>query len=154
MIKNITNHRVTSSAVPITQGHYKTSYGVNKRIVTTKGWYLQVEWTNGNRSWVPLKELKESDPIKVAEYAKACNIHTDPAFAWWVNHTLKKHDRIIKAVKPRMKRTNMKFGIQVPKDISEAEDLDTANGNTLWHDAIEKEKKNVIIAFKLLQDDD
>ena len=41
IIKNITNHRVTSAAVPIAQGHYKTSYGVSKRVVTTKGWYLQ-----------------------------------------------------------------------------------------------------------------
>ena len=40
----------------------------------------------------------------------------------------------------------MKFGIQVPRDVSEAEELDAANGNTLWHDAIEKEKRNVIIA--------
>ena len=53
-----------------------------------------------------------------------------------------------------MKRSNMKFGIQVPKDVSEAEELDAANGNTLWHDAIEKEKRNVIIAFKLLEDDE
>ena len=118
IIKDITNHRVTSAAIPVTQGTYKTSYGVNKRVITTKGWYLQVEWTNGNQSWVPLNELKESDPIKVAEYAKARNIHTAPAFAWWVNHTLKKRDRIIKVVRARVKCNNLKFGIQVPRGAS------------------------------------
>ena len=118
IIKDITNHCVTLAAIPVTQGTYKTSYGVNKRVITTKGWYLQVEWTNGNQSWVPLNELKESDPIKVAEYAKARNIHTAPAFAWWVNHTLKKRDRISKVVRARVKRNNLKFGIQVPRDVT------------------------------------
>ena len=52
-----------------------------------------------------------------------------------------------------VKYNNLKFGIQVPRDVTEAYDLDQENRNNLWHKAIEKEKKNVIIAFKLLEDD-
>ena len=57
-------------------------------------------------------------------------------------------------MRARVKRNNLKFGIQVPRDITEAYDLDQENRNNLWHEAIEKEKKNVIIAFKLLEDDE
>ena len=35
--------------------------------------------------------------------------------------------------------------------VDEAMELDKTNGNTLWFDAIQKELKNVIVAFKLLE---
>jgi hypothetical protein len=38
--------------------------------------------------------------------------------------------------------------------VTEALALDEENGNTLWYDAIQKELKNVKIAFKFLSDDD
>jgi hypothetical protein len=31
-----------------------------------------------------LKDLKESNPVEVAEYAVANKIDDEPAFAWWV----------------------------------------------------------------------
>jgi hypothetical protein len=48
---------------------------------TTKGWSLCVEWEDGSTSWVPLLDLKESNPIEVAEYAVARGIDREPAFA-------------------------------------------------------------------------
>jgi hypothetical protein len=30
-----------------------------------------VEWRDGSATWVPLKELKQSNPVEVAEYAVA-----------------------------------------------------------------------------------
>lgn len=44
------------------------------------------------------------------------------------------------------------FGICVPKDVDEALRLDKENGNTLWYDSIQKEMKNVCIAFKVDND--
>ena len=38
---------------------------------------------------MPLVNIKEAVPVKVAEYAKANKIDTEPAFAWWVPYTLK-----------------------------------------------------------------
>ncbi len=62
-----------------------------------------------------------------------------PAFNWWVPHILKKRDRIISLLKKRnpryLKRTH-KFGIEVPKTVKEALELDKKNGNTLWANAI------------------
>jgi hypothetical protein len=78
-----------------------------------------------------------------------------PAFNWWVPHVLKKHDRIISLVRKRttryLKQTH-KFGIEVPKTVKEALDLDRKNGNTLWVDAIAKQMKEVCIAFNILPD--
>jgi hypothetical protein len=82
-------------------------------------------------------------------------IDHEPAFKWWVPHVLKKRDRIISLVRKRMtrylKRTH-KFGIEVPKTVKEAYDLDRKKGNTFWADAITKEMKEVCIAFNILPD--
>jgi hypothetical protein len=50
---------------------------------------------------VPLKDLKESFPVQVAEYAVVNKIVEEPpAFAsWWSKHVLHKRDRIIKRVR-------------------------------------------------------
>ena len=47
---------------------------------------------------------------------------------------------------------NIKFGIRVPNSVEEAQALEEENKNSLWQDFIDKELKNVIIAFKLLDD--
>jgi len=41
---------------------------------------MEVEWRNGTTSWLPLKTLKETNPIQVADYAKANKIDMEPAF--------------------------------------------------------------------------
>ncbi len=48
-----------------------------------------------------------------------------------------------------LKRTH-KFGIDLPKAIKVALELDKKNGNTFWADAIDKEMKDVCVAFKIL----
>ena len=98
-------------------------------------------------------DLKESNPIEVAEYAVAKGITNEPAFSWWVPFTLKKKDRIIKAVSNRYHKRTHKFGIEVPKSIAEAIAIDRKNGNRLWQEAIEKEMAAVSIAFEFLNDD-
>ncbi len=80
-------------------------------------------------------------------------IDHEPAFNWQVPLTLKKHHRIVLMVKQRtaryLKRTH-KFGIEVPKTVAEAKDLDQKNGNTFWTDAIAREMTEVPKAFKVL----
>jgi hypothetical protein len=48
-----------------------------------------------------------------------------------------------------LKRTH-KFGIELPKTVKEALELNKNNGNTFWADAIAKEMKDVCVAFKIL----
>jgi hypothetical protein len=66
---------------------------------TTQGWQLLVEWKEGGSDWISLKDLKESYPVEVAEYAKANTIAEKPAFAWWVNNVIWRRNRIIAKVK-------------------------------------------------------
>lgn len=154
-LKAIIDHTCdTNVAISKENGSYTTKYGVTRKVITTKGWKLKAQWSNGTSSWIPLSILKESNPIEVAEYSVAKNIHDEPAFAWWVPHTLRKRENIIKKVAHRIPRKNMKFGIVVPSSLEEAKTLDELNGNNLWAAAIEKEKKNVIIAFNPLRDDE
>ena len=128
--------------------------GIARPVITTKGWDVQVSWIDGSTSWVPLKLMKESNPVEVAEYAVANGYHQEPAFKWWVNHVLKKRDRLINKVKVHCRKAGRtKFGIEVPRTVEEALALDRKNNNTLWQDAITKEMKNSRCAFELLSRD-
>ena len=98
----------------------------------------------------PLKDLKESNPIEVAEFAKARDLESEPAFCWWVPHVLR--DVIISNVTSRARKTTHKYGIEMPTEIEHAKRIDAKNGNTFWIDAIKKEMHDVGIAFEILED--
>ena len=103
------------------------------------------------KAWIPLKELKESHPLEVAEFAVAHGVDQMPAFKWWVSHTLKKRDAIIASVRKRIAQTTHKYGIEIPTSWDHAVKIDTKNGNHLWRDALAKEMKNVGVAFDVLE---
>ncbi len=58
----------------------------------------------------------------------------------------------MKKQNPRFLKKTHKFGIDVPKTVKDALDIDHRNGNTFWADAITKEMKDIHVAFKLLLD--
>ena len=94
--------------------------------------------------------------MQTAEYTVTNDIDTEPAFNYWVPHTLKKRDSIISLVKKKsryLKKTH-KFGIEISKTVKEAAELDVKNGDTKWMDAILKEMTNVRVAFDILKDGD
>ena len=152
LLKGIVDHRVSEDAIPKERGWVQLGSGAKKRIITTRGWDLLVEFKDGTTAWRPLSELKEANPIEVAEYAQSRDLQSEPAFAWWSKHVLMKRQTIINKVRARMTKKHMKFGIDVPTTVLEAERLDTLNKNDFWSKAIAKELKNVIIAFQLLED--
>jgi hypothetical protein len=51
-------------------------------------------WADDSESWIALKDMKESHPVEVAEFAKARSIADEPNFLWWVPYTLRKRDVI------------------------------------------------------------
>jgi hypothetical protein len=57
---------------------------------------------------------------------------------------------MLKAVKTRYARRTHKFGIQLPQTVDEALAIDRETNTTYWFDAIQKEMKNVQVAFKFL----
>jgi hypothetical protein len=67
LMKGIVDHNTDGHAV---EPDYIN--GSNKQVrKTTKGWHLCVELKDGTTSWERLSDLKESNPVEVAEYAVA-----------------------------------------------------------------------------------
>jgi hypothetical protein len=83
------------------------------------------------------------------EYVTARNIADEPAFAWWVPYVLRKQDLIVSAVTTRVQKTSHKYGIELPTYVKHATEIDQKNGNTLWQDALSKEKGNACVAFEI-----
>ena len=148
----ITDHMKSDEAVPRDKGTYVTPHGTQRKRITTKGWKLKVEWDDGTSSWIPLKDIKDSNPVEIADYAKSRGLLQEPAFSWWCPQVLRKRSRVIKQVKHRLVKKNMKFGVKVPNTVEEALAFDKENGNNLWAASIEKELKNVRVAFQVLDE--
>ena len=149
LYKEIIDHRKDDKAISTNDG-VKVENGVSKPIMTTAGWEILVEFTNGEVQWLPLKIVKESNPIELADYAVNNKIDNEPAFKWWVPYTLRKRERIIKKVKSKYLRITHKFGIRLPKTVEEALRIDAENGNTLWRDAIEKEMSKAKVSYEAI----
>jgi hypothetical protein len=154
VMDSIIDFKKDGSAVTKDNAFVVTPRGRRKLRQTTIGWQFQVLWKDGTKQWIPLKILKESNPVEVAEFVTARDIADEPAFSWWVPYTLKKRDRIIAAINSRVKRRTHKFGIEVPTSIEDAREIDKRNGNTYWQDAIAKEMYNVSVAFKILEENE
>jgi hypothetical protein len=101
LLSEIVDHKSDGTAVRKDDGFKLTKDGQQRHRRITRGWKLLVSSKDGSTSWVPFKDLKESFPVQVVEYAMVNKIVEEPAFAWWAKHVLRKRDRIIKKVKSR-----------------------------------------------------
>ena len=95
LMDDIIGHRSNEHAVKQQDAFIVTKTGTKRRKETTKGWELLIRWKDGGTDWVALKDIKESYPVQVAEYAVLVRISEEPAFAWWAPSVLKKRNRII-----------------------------------------------------------
>jgi hypothetical protein len=97
LFKEIVDHRrdLKKAVKKADQFYHRNGKSYKKKM--TAGWQLEVEWRDGLTSWLPLKTLKETNSIQVAEYARGNQIEiTKPAFDWWVSTVLRRRNRIIK----------------------------------------------------------
>ena len=131
-------------------GFIVTRRGVKRRRKTTAGWKILIRWKDDSETWIPLKDLKESHPVELAEFSRARGIDSEPAFAWWVPYTLRKRDVILSSIKKRIRKTTHKYGIEIPTSIEHAYQIDSKNKNHFWRNAIQKEMTNVGVAFEIL----
>jgi hypothetical protein len=100
LLDALVDHERDNTAVSADDGYIVTN-GNRHRKLTTKGWKLCVKWKDGSTSWEALKDLKESNPVEVAEYAVSAKLVSEPAFAWWGPFTLTRRDRIIAKIDSR-----------------------------------------------------
>jgi len=125
-----------------------------KKHQTTKGWQLVVAWKDGTTSKVSLQDMRNAYPVQGAEYVVANKIQDAPAFRWWVNDVLLKWTRIVQKFKRSKYRIRThKYGIELPKTIKEALEINKRTGTAFWKDAIDKEMRNNALALKFNGDD-
>jgi hypothetical protein len=153
LMEGIIDHRNDGHAIAPADMYIK--HGSNKKVrKTTKGWHLCVEWKDGTTSWERLADLKESNPVEVADYADTKSLLDTPAFIWWSPHVLQKRTIIISAVTNHYHKRTHKFRIEVPKSWYDCVKLDKENDKTIWQDAASKEMKNVRITIKIINGED
>ena len=74
---------------------------MKQRKMTTLVWQLCIQWKDGSTYWVALKDIKQSYPVDLADYAKRIKIDDEPVFAWWVPYVQKKRKIILSKVKSK-----------------------------------------------------
>lgn len=151
LMDSILDVRKNKDAVTKADAFVTTKSGSRRRKETTKGWEVLVSWKDGSTTWSALKDVKDSYPVELAEFAVDQGIDEEPAFAWWTKYTLKKKARIISKIKSKYWSRTHKYGVRIPKSVREAIAIDKENGNTLWWDALMKEMKNVRPAFEVFE---
>ena len=121
----IVDHQKSKAAVSKEDGWQTTWGGERRRKTTTKGWDFFNQWKDGNITWTPLKDIKESYMVETTEYAGQRRIHDEPAFAWWVPVVLKKRKAILSKVKSKYCwETTHKHSIEVPRSVKQAKEID------------------------------
>ena len=95
MLKEIVDHKSDESALRVDDGYTVGRNGNLHPKITTQGWKLLCEWKDGSTEWIALKDIKDSYPLEIAEYAVANQIQEEPAFKWWVGDVLCTRNHII-----------------------------------------------------------
>ena len=80
--EEITDHRKDDTSIGIADGFTVSHNGNKHKTKTTRGWEINTKMREGFSEWVPLKDLKESNPVELVEYAVANRIDHKPDFAW------------------------------------------------------------------------
>ena len=109
-------------------------------------------------TWEPIKNIRETDPITLANYAKKKKIMNLKGWKWakdYVNNgrTINLLKRILRVNKKKTRSgTIYQFGVAVPRNTRQAYLFDQQNGNTAWADAIddEMEKLDTFETFRML----
>ena len=102
ILDQVQRQRKTEEDIYKSDGYTKYSKESRSRKITTKGYDFLTKFRYGSESWIPLDDLKEYNPLEIAEYAISNKLEKEPAFAWWVPHVIKKQNNIISAVASRV----------------------------------------------------
>ena len=95
VLEEISDHRKDGTTIGVADGFTIGANGNRHPKKTTQGWEMNMKTKEGLSKWVALKDLKESNPVDLAEYADANKIDHKPAFVWWVSFVLRKRNHII-----------------------------------------------------------
>ena len=131
LLKEIIDYRTNVQEVKHQDAFIMTRTGTKRRSETTKGWEILIEWKDGGLNWVALKDVKESYPVQLAEFAISNRIVEEPAFVWCEPFVMKMRNCILAKVKSKYWLRSHKLRIRIPKSVEEAKKVDNQNRNTL-----------------------
>ena len=115
---------------------------------------VQIEWETGETTFEPLSEIAADDPITCAAYAKEKNLYNLDGWKRF-RHLIRKEKQLTRAIKQSKIRQvrhakKYKFGFLIPRNYTEAFELDKANNNSKWYDAT-KAELNSIHSYQVFQ---
>ena len=100
-----------------------------------------------------INDLKESYPIKTAEFSRTRGTDDKPVFIWWILYIIRKRNIIIGQGNSRgVLRITHKYSFELPYSIAQSKKLDKDNKTPLWSKSLNKEMFNVDVVFKVLDD--
>ena len=70
-LKGIIGHRKDESVAIHKNDGWTSNKGARKRVITTKGWDIEIELKDGSTFWSPLTTVKHSMPIELAQYSRS-----------------------------------------------------------------------------------
>ena len=98
VLKDISDHSADGSVLKKIYGFIRSCGNNLHAKNTTRGWKIETEWKYGTLSCIPLRYLKVSIPVEIAEYAVGNNIEDETEFKLCVKDVFCKRDRIISKV--------------------------------------------------------
>ena len=120
MMDAIIDFKKDPTAVLMEDKYLFTMIGQCRLRKTTLSWWFLVRWKDETESWVKLAKCKDLYPVEVTEFAKARNLVSEPAFAWWVPNTIRRRNAILSEVKAWFMKQTHKYGIEIPRDVAHA----------------------------------
>jgi hypothetical protein len=113
---------------------------LRQRVYLKKEVRVKVQFATGQTAWLPMRAVHNQDVTPLLIYAKQYRLQSHPNWQWTRHYEDESLHSWIVALKTKLERTpKFKFGIQVPRSIKHALQLDAINGNHLWRDSIETE---------------
>jgi hypothetical protein len=104
-----------------------------------------VQWEDGSETYEPLNIMIKDDPVCLAAYAEENDLLETPGWKQLKNIVKNKPklDRMVNQMNLSINKASkgpiFQFGIQVPRNVKEAYELDKKNGNSKWADAMQAE---------------
>ena len=105
---------------------------------TTFGWKLLGKLADDSKSWISLKDMKEANPVDIANFFNTCDTTNNTNFVWWVPYNLCKQDFILSKIKASIHKKAHKYSIEILTKIYHTNSIDRENKNTLLQDEISK----------------
>ena len=81
LLDSIADYRTNSTELKQQESIIISKNGGRRRKETTKGWEILLQWKDGRSVWEGIKDIKQSYPVDLVDFAIQKGIAEEPAFA-------------------------------------------------------------------------